>query len=103
MTWTLTRTLAVLTILLAAENYAAAHDLFVNNVAGDDLSDARWPESRGPRSGPVKTLRQAIWLADSGDRITLANTGVPYRESVTLFGERDSGGAVQPFTIDGSG
>jgi hypothetical protein len=89
--------------MLATAGGAAAHDLFVNNLAGDDLFDGRWPDGRGAGSGPVKTLRQAIWLADTGDQITLANTGVPYHESVTLFGDRNSGGAVKPFTIDGSG
>src|SRR5437764_9953203 len=103
MTSRLTRLLGAVTILFATAGGAAARNLFVNNVAGNDLFDARWPENRGAGSGPVKMLRQAIRLADTGDRITLAKTGEPYRESVTLFGERNSGGAVQPFTIDCSG
>ncbi len=80
-----------------------ARDLFVNNVAGNDLFNGDWADGRGAGSGPVRTLRQALWLARTGDRISLANTGEPYRESVTLFGDRNSGGATRPFIIDGNG
>ncbi|HKD38408.1 MAG TPA: right-handed parallel beta-helix repeat-containing protein [Pirellulales bacterium] len=82
---------------------ASARDLYVNNLAGDDLLDGGSPTGRGSGRGPVQTLRQALWLANTADRIVLANTGTPYRESVTLFGVRNSGFAERPFIIDGQG
>ena len=80
---------------------AAARDLYVNNLAGDDLLDGGSPTGRGSGRGPVQTLRQALWLANTGDHIALANTGTPYRESVTLFGNKHSGFTDRPFIIDG--
>jgi hypothetical protein len=88
---------------LLAPRGAAGRDLYVNNLAGDDLLDGGSPNSSGAGRGPVQTLRQAIWLADSGDHIVMANTGTPYRESVTLFGAKNSGYATRPFIIDGQG
>jgi hypothetical protein len=82
---------------------AAARDLFVNNSAGDDLFDGGSPTSTGVGRGPVQTLRQALWLANTGDHVSLANTGEPYRESVTLFGDKHSGYPSRPFIIDGNG
>jgi hypothetical protein len=38
-----------------------------------------------------------------GDQIVLANTGVPYRESITLEGGRHSGYPSRPFVIRGNG
>lgn len=94
--------LLVAASLLAARE-AAARDLFVNNLAGDDLLDGGAAVSTGAGRGPVQTLRQALWLADTGDHIVMANTGTPYHESVTLFGEKNSGFATRPFIIDGQG
>jgi hypothetical protein len=98
---------ALTSILIAvgalAASRANSRDLFVNNLAGDDLLDGGSPESRGSGRGPVQTLKQALWLAVGGDHISLANTGTPYRESVTLFGPKHSGIATRPFVIDGNG
>jgi hypothetical protein len=82
---------------------AHARDLYVNNLAGEDLLDGGSPTGRGSGRGPVQTLRQALWIANTGDHIVLANTGTPYRESVTLFGDKHSGFADRPFIIDGQG
>jgi hypothetical protein len=82
---------------------AIARDLYVNNLAGDDLLDGGSPTGRGSGRGPVQTLRQALWLANTGDHVVMANTGTPYRESVTLFGDKHSGFTERPFIIDGQG
>jgi hypothetical protein len=41
--------------------------------------------------------------AERGDHIVLANTGVPYRESITLEGGRHSGYYSRPFVLRGNG
>jgi hypothetical protein len=93
------------TVLLSSPliHRASARDLYVNNLAGDDLLDGGSPTGRGSGRGPLQTLRQALWIANTGDHIVLANTGTPYRESVTLFGDKHSGFADRPFIIDGQG
>ena len=80
-----------------------ACDVYVNNVAGDDRSTGFEDENRSEFTGPVPSLAKALRLADTGDRIILANTGEPYRESLSLVGERHSGFAWQPFIIVGNG
>jgi hypothetical protein len=87
--------------LLMAANLRAA-DLFVDNVAGDDLHDGRQAESTGA-GGPVRTLRRALELVNAGDRLLLTNRGVPYREQISLSAARHCGNAVSPFIIDGQG
>jgi hypothetical protein len=82
---------------------AAARDVFVNNLAGDDHFDGRFPAGHVGNSGPAQTLAKALRLVESGDRIVVANTGQPYRESVSLSGPRMSGFNFQPLVIDGNG
>ncbi len=94
----------LLMVLVAdAAGNAAAHDVYVNNTAGDDLFDGSAPTSADHGHGPFRTLTRALKSAISGDRIVLAKTDEPYRESVSLVGSRYSGTAYQPFTIDGQG
>ncbi|HEX3999818.1 MAG TPA: right-handed parallel beta-helix repeat-containing protein [Pirellulales bacterium] len=81
---------------------AAGRDIFVNNRAGDDHFDGRFA-TQGGSAGPVQSLAKALRLADSGDRIIVANTGVPYHESVSLSGPRHSGFSFKPLVIDGNG
>ena len=75
----------------------------MNNVAGDDRFDGTAPVTQGARIGPCRTLAHALKLADKGDRVILAATGQPYRESVTLQAGRHSGLGEHPFEIVGSG
>lgn len=82
---------------------AAARDVFVNNRAGDDHFNGRFAAGQGNLSGPVQSLAKALRLADTGDRIIIANTGEPYRESVSLSGPRHSGFNFKPLVIDGNG
>jgi len=80
-----------------------ARDIFVNNVAGEDGSSGHQVRSMPDRSGPVRSITRALCLAQQGDRIILANTGEPYRESVSLVGSRHSGLSFNRFTILGNG
>lgn len=87
--------------LLAAT--ASGRDIFVNNVSGDDRRGGRSPVSEGEAGGPCKTIAKALRIADPGDRIIVANTGTPYRESITLQAARHSGTDRYPFTLVGNG
>ena len=82
---------------------ASALDLFVNNQAGDDRNDGRLEHSAYGGQGPVRTIGRALKLAQSGDRVIVADTGQPYREQLTLFGSGNSGSPVAPFVIEGHG
>ena len=82
---------------------ASGRDIFVNNIGGDDRSTGQDPRTITPRSGPVQTIAKALRLASGGDRIVLAATGQPYRESISLSGVRLSGTARQPLVIAGKG
>lgn len=93
---------AVLVLCLPAVP-AAARDIHVSNVAGDDRATGRAPQPNADLTGPVRTIAKALRLAERGDRIVLANTGEPYRESVSLVGSRHSGSSWQPFVLEGNG
>jgi len=90
------------TTALAVSN-AAARDIFVNNRAGDDRFTGRQQASQPDGAGPVRTIEKALRLAQQGDRIQVANTGQPYRESLSLMGTRHGGFALQPFVLAGNG
>ncbi|MHB8902690.1 MAG: hypothetical protein ACYC6Y_28355, partial [Thermoguttaceae bacterium] len=100
---TMLRGLVVLTVLAGSSGVASARDLYVNNVAGNDRYLATQRQPMSEQLGPVKTIGRALEIAIAGDRIVLANTGVAYRESLTLFGSRHSGTEDRPFTILGNG
>ncbi len=100
---TVLRWVAVVGILVGSMGAASARDIHVNNMAGNDryLGMQEQPQSDG--NGPVKSIAKALRIAISGDRIVIANTGQPYRESLTLFGSDHSGTVSRPFTILGNG
>ena len=91
---------ALVSILLVAP--AAGRDIFVSNTAGDDRFTGDQPRSAADATGPVRTITRALELAGAGDRIVLAKTGEPYRESVSLVGSRHSGYPHRPLTIEGN-
>jgi hypothetical protein len=93
--------LIIICISLVAAGARAA-ELFVDNVAGDDLRDGRQATSSGA-GGPVRTLSRALELVNAGDRIVLSNRGIPYREPICLSAARHCGNAVSPLVIDGQG
>ncbi len=81
---------------------APAATVYVDNVGGDDLHDGAQEASLGG-NGPVRTLGKALRICHAGDRIVLANTGQPYRESISLSTAEHCGTLVSPFVIDGQG
>ncbi len=94
--------LSILVLMLSAAT-AGARDIYVNNLDGDDAATGRSAQSSPDRTGPVKTIAKALRLAETGDRIVLAKTSEPYRESVSLVGSRHSGRSWQPFVLAGNG
>lgn len=80
-----------------------ARDIFVNNQFGDDRSSGLYPRANDQATGPVRTIARALKIARKYDRVILANTGEPYRESVTLWGGDNSGSTQFPFILDGNG
>ncbi len=95
--------IAVVSLMASMCGPAWARDIHVSNVAGDDRYLGRQVAPTSDGAGPLKTLNRALAIADSGDRIVVANTGRPYRESLSLVGRRHSGSQQRPFTIEGNG
>jgi hypothetical protein len=94
--------LAASAVWLLVSSSAAGREIFVNNQAGDDRRAGTVADSQGGL-GPCRTIGKALRIAGPGDRIIVANTGEPYRESITLQGARHSGSDAFPFTIVGNG
>ena len=80
-----------------------ARDIYVNNSLGDDRNDGSAAVVAGVRIGPYRTLSRALAATHTGDRVHVANTGEPYRESITLQGARQSGFPDAPFELVGNG
>lgn len=91
-------------VCLAASWYAVARGetIYVDNLLGQDRANGLVAEASGER-GPVRTLAAAMRLAGPSARIEVANTGVPYREMISLSLPRHSGSPNRPFTINGNG
>ena len=89
--------------VLAFAPASPARDLYVDNVGGDDIRDGATPSINEQGGGPLQSINRALELAQKGDRIILADTGEPYRESICLTGGRHSGFPSQPFEIVGNG
>jgi hypothetical protein len=97
------RLFAVFCTVLALSSTAVGRDIFVDNTAGDDRMTGQEPQPTSLQNGPVHSITKALKLAANGDTIVLANTNVPYRETITLAGSRNSGTSAEPFTIRGNG
>lgn len=82
---------------------AWARDIFVDNQQGDDHREGLFQSATIEGDGPVRTIAKALRLARAGDFIEIANTGLPYREAISLTGSRHSGSASGPFVINGNG
>ncbi len=72
-------------------------------MGGDDRSNGSQLRPTIARGGPVRTLAKALRLAEAGDRIVLAKTSEPYRESVSLTSSKHSGSPLGPLVIEGNG
>ncbi len=83
---------------------AAARDIYVDNIAGDDKNTGLHVRGVSDTTGPVRTIAKALRLAEAGDRVALAKNDEPYRECVSLVGSRNSGAAPMiPFIVEGNG
>jgi hypothetical protein len=87
-------------LLLGPLGYA--QDVYVNNDTGNDRYDGKAAEPMSANRGPFRTITQALRQATPGSRIHIENTGVPYRESLTLQAARHSGVEGSPFVILGN-
>ena len=87
----------------AISNQAMARDLFVNNESGSNSHSGLSVTSVGGKQGPVRTIGKALQVAKKGDSIHIANTGVPYQESVSIQNSRNSGLVGKSFRIIGNG
>lgn len=97
------RFLLVISVLIAASSASPAKDVFVDNVAGDNRRDGLAVRLEGTSGGPCRTIGRALRIAGNGDRIILAKTDEPYRESITFQAEHNSGVAERPFMLIGNG
>lgn len=93
----------LLAVFWLASRPAQARDIYVNNLAGDDRFTGAHAGNMPDDTGAVRTLDKALRLAGNGDRIVLAKTTEPYRESIALSGSRHSGTPGQRFILEGSG
>ena len=95
----------VVWMLLAGSLACSAwgREIYVDNVAGNDRFSGHQSQNSSDQAGPVRTIAKALQLAHNGDRIIVAKTDQPYRESISLVGSRHSGSAHRPFTIEGNG
>lgn len=92
-----------LAIGLLLSHAVLARDIYVDNKGGDDVDNGSSPTSAGFGNGPYRTIAKAIRNADKGDRIILANTDEPYRESLTFQAGRNSGYVNEPLVLEGNG
>jgi hypothetical protein len=90
-------------VCLGSWSSVCARDIFVNNVLGDDRRGGTMAVVSDEGTGPCRSIAKALRIADPGDHIVVANTGQPYRESITVQGPRHSGLDRFPTVISGNG
>lgn len=77
--------------------------VYVNNRTGSDHLDGRAAAPGGDgNSGPVATIARGLALVPVSGRVSIANTGIDYREAVRVQGLR-KGRAAGPLVIEGNG
>jgi len=94
---------AGMTIWVLLATHVVGRDIFVDNLGGDDRRNGRSKTSQGSASGPCRTIAKALRIAEAGDKISLVNTGEPYRESISVQAGRHSGIGDYAFEIIGNG
>jgi hypothetical protein len=90
-------------LIALVPRWSEAGTIYVNNALGDDRASGLFPELRALGDGPVATIRRAFEIAHGSDSIVIANTGLPYSESVTLDRPDLVGAEVFPLVIEGNG
>lgn len=94
---------AVASLCVLTGLQADAKIIYVDNVSGADRADGLVEKPTNESSGPVRSLRRAMQIVRPGDIVNIANTGMPYFESISLAGKRLSGVLEQPVRIAGNG
>ena len=98
------RIFGTLCLVFVTATFAAAKDLFVDNMGGDDRNNGETLNAQGRSNGPCRTIAKAMRLVKSGDRIVIiAHPGEPYRESISVQGGFASGKEGAPVEIVGNG
>jgi hypothetical protein len=92
---------ATVCVLLASAS-ASARDIFVDNMLGDDRRTGTMAAVSGEGGGPCRSIAKALRIALPGDRIVIAKTDQPYRESITIQGPNHSGDDRYPLIIVGN-
>lgn len=82
---------------------ANAETIYVDNRIGNDTLDGGAERLLDDFSGPVRSIRRGLLLANPGDTIVIANHGVPYYESIALNGGKHDAIFDAPFQIVGNG
>lgn len=91
-------------LIAISPHVGAAKDIFVDNMIGVDNNTGGTPTPQGAGNGPVRSIWRALLLAEKSDRVILANTGLPYHESITLQAGWHSGFDRNiPFRLIGNG
>ena len=88
--------------LIVGAGAAEGRDIYVNNVTGSDRAGQQSMLGTSAAT-PARTIGAALRMAMPADRIVLANTARPYRESISFVGSRLSGTDYQPFMLVGNG
>ncbi|MDO4629696.1 MAG: right-handed parallel beta-helix repeat-containing protein, partial [Planctomycetia bacterium] len=90
-------------LFLSISAHVSGRDIYVDNLRGND-NFLGYETAATNENGPVRTIRRALQLAEASDCIILANNpDHPYRESVSLYGNKNSGVPDYPFRIIGNG
>ncbi len=95
-------TMLCLAVCLFVSATASARDIYVNNVTGDDRRSGTTDEISGG-DGPFRSIGRALRAAEFGDRVIVAKTKKPYRESISIQAGRHSGGVDRPFRLVSDG
>jgi hypothetical protein len=94
------RLLVVVTLCFSTTVHA--RDWYVDNVRGDNRWDGQVRAREAETHGPLQTIQMALRRATAGDRIVLVKNDEPYRECLSLVGNKHSGTVFAPFIIEGN-
>ncbi len=81
---------------------AAAADIYVDNLKGNDTWNGTAAQSGQADAGPFKSIARSLKAAGAGDTVHLAVTGQPYRETASFYGN-PGGTPGKPLVFDGQG
>ena len=92
------------TLLLLSLTASSVHarDWYVDNVSGDNRWDGQVSRRESESHGPLRTIGMTLHRASAGDRIVLVKNDEPYRECISLVGNKHSGTVLSPFIIEGN-